>query len=306
MVQERGPLVHKPEITADQFVLSDGGHLHFDFWPAIHAEQRVLIGLHGFNDYGQMWKVPAQQMIETGTSVYGFDLRGFGRNAEPGIFPAPQVLENDLSEVIALVRVKHPNTPIFLIGESMGAAVILSALGQKILPPVEGVILSAPAVRGRVVLPFYQKWALELAPKLFPSYKARGSGFRLIPSDNIPMLRALGQDPHMIRQTRLDAIHGLVRVMDQALAQASQISGQNILMLYGLNDELIPARPTQLLLDEFRQDITLAVYDRGFHMLLRDKIADQVWRDIAFWMEGPNRPLPSKADVDARQMLALQ
>ncbi len=46
----------------------------------------------------------------------------------------------------------------------------------------------------------------------------------------------------------------------------------------------------------------IAVYDAGYHMLMRDLQAEIVWRDIAAWLEDPAAHLPSGAD--ARDPLA--
>lgn len=37
----------------------------------------------------------------------------------------------------------------------------------------------------------------------------------------------------------------------------------------------------------------MAVYPSGWHMLLRDKDAELVWRDIAAWVHDHDAPLPS-------------
>ena len=43
----------------------------------------------------------------------------------------------------------------------------------------------------------------------------------------------------------------------------------------------------------------VAVYEDGYHMLLRDLQGETVWRDILQWIGEPARPLPSGADTDA-------
>ena len=43
----------------------------------------------------------------------------------------------------------------------------------------------------------------------------------------------------------------------------------------------------------------VALYDSGWHMLLRDLQAATVWADIAAWIADPGAALPSGADARA-------
>ncbi|MEQ8805188.1 MAG: hypothetical protein RIE16_05390 [Rhodospirillales bacterium] len=48
---------------------------------------------------------------------------------------------------------------------------------------------------------------------------------------------------------------------------------------------------------------TLALYDGGYHMLLRDLNAEVVWRDILAWIDNARALLPSGADGRAARAL---
>ena len=105
----------------------------------------------------------------------------------------------------------------------MGAAVILAAYGNGDRPEADGVVLSAPAVWSRDHMPFYQRGALWLGARTVPWMKLTGRGLEIRASDNDDMLRALGADPLVIKETRIDAIHGLVDLMDTALEAAPSL-----------------------------------------------------------------------------------
>ena len=60
------------------------------------------------------------------------------------------------------------------------------------------------------------------------------------------MLLALGRDPLVIKATRIDAMHGLVNLMDTALEEAAGFKTP-ALILYGERDEIIPKTPTRML-----------------------------------------------------------
>jgi alpha-beta hydrolase superfamily lysophospholipase len=184
------------------------------------------------------------------------------------------------------------------MGESMGGAVTIAALATGVLD-ADGVILVAPAVWSRSEMPFYQTASLWIAAHTLPWLKLTARGLDILPSDNIEMLRALGADPLVIKETRIDAIWGLVDLMDQALA-ASALLDDPALILYGSRDEVIPPNATAAMLARLPPapagSRTVAIYDDGYHMLLRDLQAPVVWRDILSWLRDAAAPLPSGAD----------
>ena len=50
----------------------------------------------------------------------------------------------------------------------------------------------------------------------------------------------------------------------------------------------------------------MALYEEGFHMLLRDLQAATVWKDMAAWIINRTAPLPSKADRSSLETLGMK
>jgi alpha-beta hydrolase superfamily lysophospholipase len=297
-----------PRLTGDDFRAADGEVLAVKSWvPQQGTTKAVVIALHGFNDYSNFFAAPGAFLAGHGIRSYAYDQRGFGASAYAGLWPGVEALVDDLGAFVRLTRARHPGVPLYLLGESMGGAVIMVAAARTDAPEVDGVILSAPAVWGRVTMPWYQRLGLWIGVRIMPGVTLTGQGLNIKPSDNIEMLRALGRDPLVIKATRVDAIYGLANLMDAALEQAARLTGQT-LILYGEKDEVIPHAPTRIMLERLpeaaRPSRRVALYKDGYHMLLRDLGADVPWRDIVGWIENPDRPLSSGADIDAQARLA--
>jgi alpha-beta hydrolase superfamily lysophospholipase len=196
---------------------------------------------------------------------------------------------------------------VYLLGESMGGAVIISAMTQTTMPAVDGIILSAPALWARETMPWYQTSLLWVAAHSLPWLTLTGEGVHVMPSDNIKMLRALGKDPWVIKGTRIEAIYGLSDLMDTAFNNAHALH-ENTLILYGEKDDIIPKEPTYTflttLLASDSANKTVAIYPHGYHMLLRDLQASTTWQDIATWISHNTDKLPSGADAHAKNILA--
>jgi alpha-beta hydrolase superfamily lysophospholipase len=106
-----------------------------------------------------------------------------------------------------------------------------------------------------------------------------------MPSDNIEMLRANGRDPLFLKQTRSDAIYGLVTLMDEGYVSAPHLSHEPLLFLYGGRDQIIPKGPTETVVHELGSNATVKNYPTGYHMLLRDLNAQPRWADVASWID---------------------
>ena len=303
-VDRPGPAVSRPVLEDSTMRTADGAVAPVRRWlPETGQAKAVVIALHGFNDYGNFFTAPGAYLARRGIAAYAFDQRGFGGADGLGIWPGVKAYADDLKTMADLVRARHPGVPLYLLGASMGGAVIMVAMTGDDPPPAEGIILAAPAVWGRATMPFYQRWALAIAAHTVPWLTVTGRGLDIRASDNIEMLRALSRDPLVIKETRIDTIYGLFNLMDRALAAAPGLRSRS-LILYGKNDEVIPEDPVRRMIESLpadsREHRRLAYYDAGFHMLLRDLQGETVWRDIAAWIEDAEAPLPSGADTNAR------
>ena len=302
-----GPPINTPLLTDTGFHTADGELLPVRrWWPEKTEPKAVVIALHGFNDYSNFFDAPGAILANRGVGAYAYDQRGFGAAPGRGLWPGVDAFTADLKTFTRLVRDRHPGTPLYLLGASMGGAVIMVAIADRDAPQADGVILSAPAVWGRTTMPWYQRAALWIGAHVMPGAELTARGLKITPSDNIEMLKALGRDPKIIKATRVDAIYGLSNLMDAALARAARLNTP-ALILYGEKDEIIPRRPTQIMLDRLSGaglDRRVALYPGGYHMLLRDLQAATPLLDIAHWITAPDRPLPSGADDDALKRLA--
>jgi alpha-beta hydrolase superfamily lysophospholipase len=297
-----GVAAQPPAIEADRLFMPDGVPLPLRSWlpDAATPPRAVLLGVHGFNEYSNFLGELGPWLVrEHAIAAYAYDQRGFGASPNRGVWPGEAALAADVSAAVAAIRARHPDVPLFILGESMGGAVTMVAMAQAKPLPVDGVILSAPAVWGRSSMPWYQNLALWVAAHTVPSGSLSGRGLGILASDNIEMLRARGRDPLVITQTRVDAVFGLVTLMDEAMRAAPALAGR-VLILYGEHDQLIPPGAVDEMLARLPAAAAarqrFALYRDGYHMLPHDLQRRVVWRDIAAWIADAAAPLPSGAD----------
>lgn len=272
-------------IVEDSLVTADGTALPLRQFVPKQKPQAVIIALHGFNDYSHAFTGAGEYFMQQNIALYAYDQRGFGGSPQRGIWGGKENYIADLAQLVTLLRTRHKNTPLFLLGESMGGAAVINAVTAPEFPQVDGAILIAPAVWGGDAMnPLYRMLA-KLSAYVAPGYTVTGRDLKIQASDNIPMLIAMGKDPFIIKETRMDAIYWLVEFMGDAYAQLPNLPVP-VLMLYGGKDEVIPPD----IMEHSRTLMPLHAhcnyYPDGYHMLLRDLAGEKVLADIRGWMVG--------------------
>ncbi len=304
-VMAPGPEIFESRIIKNSFMTSDGAALPVHKWVPHEPPKAVLLALHGFNDYGQFIDSPGKFFAGHGIITYAYDQRGFGATMNRGVWAGLTTYVRDATKMVHAMKRRHPDLPLYLLGSSMGGAVAMLAAIEMEPTSIDGLILAAPAIWGWVTMPWYQRLTLWISAHILPGITVTGRGLNVTPSDNREMLIRLGRDPLVIKETRIDAIYGLVNLMDAALAAAPALTTPT-LILYGEKDEVIPKQPTGKMLNTLPQEThRIAIYSDGYHMLLRDLNAITVWEDIIAWIKDQNTSLPSKADQRSLKSLEI-
>jgi acylglycerol lipase len=306
-----GPAVVAPGLQDARILTADGESLPLRTWPAKDGKPRaVILGLHGFGDYSNAFEQPGKRWAEAGITTYAYDQRGFGDGPRRGRWPATDALVEDARTALTLLAARHPGVPLYLMGESMGGGVALTLLGERARnhseePKLAGAILIGPAVRSRDTVGAAARAGAWLFAHTVPWLPTGPTSIDFQPSDNKEMLRKYSNDPKVLRQYRLDMGWGLLDLMDRAKAAAPLIDVP-YLLLYGAKDRLVPEGPMRAAISQMpvRPDSRIAVYPKGYHMLLRDLEAAKPQADVLTWIGDKTAKLPSGADSERPDLLA--
>jgi alpha-beta hydrolase superfamily lysophospholipase len=300
-----GPAVTAPREMADAFVMQDGTRLPYRAWLPDGEPWAVVLALHGMNDSRDAWEYPAPELATHGVAVFAPDQRGFGDTEVRGYWPGTQALVDDARAMVRLMHRRYPQARLILMGESMGAAVLMCLATAPDPPPADGYVLVAPAVWGRAEMNVFLRTGLWLFANLVPGFTVTGRVARVTASDNREAIKRLSQDKLTIHGTRFDTVRGLVDLMDAALAAAPRFRAP-ALFLYGGKDELIPDKATAATWRGLPEGPVRAFYPGGYHLLLRDHERMTPIDDILYWMRHPGMTLPSGGDRAAAAWLAKQ
>jgi acylglycerol lipase len=285
------------DVEAERFISFDSAELGLSAWlpPEGQTASAVIIALHGMNDYAGAFYLAGPWFAERGIAFYAYDQRGFGRSPRRGVWAGERLLTEDLRTAVAAARRAHPGAKIAVLGDSMGAATAMATFGAAGAPEIDRLILAAPGVWGWSTLPDVYAVTLWLGAHTLPWRPVTPPrGVVRIASDNREALRQAGRDPHMIWRTRIDAIYGLIGLMERASERAANLNG-DVLFLYGAKDQIIPRRSAETAARRLPASARTVLYENGWHWLLRDLQRETVYADILSFLRDPSAPPPSGA-----------
>ncbi len=301
--QEIGPPVDAPHFTEKSFHTADGADLPMNVWlPWDRPIEASMVALHGFNDYRRAFDAPGKAMARRGFALYAFDQRGFGGSPQRGLWAGTDQMVADLAAAAKLAKAAHPDKPVYLIGESMGAAVILAAVARQTDMPVDGIILAAPAMWGWQTQSSANRWLMDFALHVMPGVAVTPRGVYREASSNHYMLRQMWRDRNIIKATRVDTAYGLVDLMTEAFDAGAKLGTQpRWLIMFGGREDILTSDSVARFLAQVptveNAAGRVALYPKGHHMMLRDLGAEVIYDDIAAWIRHPDENLPSKADI---------
>ena len=275
-------------ITEERFVSFDGTALAVNAWLPEGEPSAVILALHGFNDYSMAFDGAARSWAKRGFAVYAYDQRGFGDSTRRGRWAGTDLMIGDAKAALRALGRRYPNTPLFMIGESMGGAVLLSSMASQDPPRPDGVVLVAPAVLRKEDMAQYARVALWFAARLLPDLRVPKIVPRKRATDNDAILEEMSNDPLVVKEPTTEAINGLMDLMSKALRSTRTLHGP-ALVLYGRKETIVPKQARLQLLRDLEEAVDarheVKIYPQGWHMLLRDLNAAVVHQDIADWID---------------------
>ena len=138
-------------------------HLPVCVWQdTARSPKGVVLLLHGIAERALTLNHLAQKLVSDGFLVYGLDERGHGwwhfrqTKNDPGYNSDFKQTVCDVDKVLSCLKKEHPSLPLFIIGESIGAAIALRAAVDK-PDAVDGIVVSGS---GYKTAPASMKWVL--------------------------------------------------------------------------------------------------------------------------------------------------
>lgn len=262
-----------------------GLQLFSQSWRPEGEEPRaVLIVVHGLRDHSSRYGELAEHLVGQGFAVYAFDLRGHGRSEGVRVhIDSFEEYTSDLGLFLGRVRQREPGKPLFLLGHSMGGAIVtLFTLEKK--PDIQGMVLSAPAL----------KPGADVSKALIATTKVVGG---ILPNLKVLELdpKKFSRDPAVVKENETDPLifqeGGPARTASRLLGALNTLSERMqevavpVLAMHGTADLITDPEGSKGLVQQARStDKTLKLYDGLYHDLLHEPEKAQVLGDVTSWL----------------------
>jgi acylglycerol lipase len=260
-----------------------GVRIFWQAWrpPAIRA---VVVLAHGGSEHSGRYAWTAERLAERGYATYAIDHRGHGRSE--GARAYLDRMDNvvaDLDDLVHLAAERHPDTPIFLLGHSVGGCVAL-AYAIEHQDKLDGLLLSAPVAVLEAASP-----ATRIAGRVL-SVIAPRLGVYDIDSTTV------SRDPDVVRDYDADPLNYHGKLPARTVAELSSTVGRfpeqlprltlPLLVMHGTADRLVPPAASDFVdARASSEDKTYIRYDGLFHEILNEPERDRVVGDIADWLD---------------------
>jgi alpha-beta hydrolase superfamily lysophospholipase len=129
----------------ERFSARDGTNLAYRHYPARGpASDKIAILVHGSSGSSLAVHALAEALAARGVETYAPDIRGHGGSGTRGDIGYLGQLENDLEDLVAVVRKTAPSQPLTLLGHSAGGGFALRVASSPIQNLFARTVLLAP------------------------------------------------------------------------------------------------------------------------------------------------------------------
>jgi len=256
----------------------------------------TLLCLHGFGLNASSYEALGKAMAARGYAVFAPDIRGFGYWRATGIHPKLdlKLAVDDVCKIVRALKAVHPELPLYILGESMGGAIGLTAVSVR-PQGIAGLIAVVPAAQR-----FRQKKASASVALRY--LKDADKEFSV---EQKLVARAVS-DEQLRRMWLADARNRLhvsprellqfQRFMNAAMEHVKQIRNTPVLIVQGCRDNLVrPDATIRLYNNVPNQDKHLLMVGQAEHLIFqKGQFTNQTFEMLMGWLKHDENQIREK------------
>jgi len=258
--------------------------LYYQSWQPAQVPKAILLVVHGFAEHSGRYINLVNYFVPKGYAVYSFDHRGHGKSEGlRGYVERFSYYLDDLKTFFDIVRGKHGDAKIFIVGHSMGGT-IATAYAIHHQDEFDGLILSGAGLKAAVSVSLALIVVARTLSLLLPKMGIAVFEASAISQDKA-VVDAYVTDPLVYRgkvRARLGA--ELIRMTQELPHQMPKIV-LPILIMHGTADRLSNPKGSEVLYERVSsRDKTLKLYDGFYHEIFNEPKRKQVFKNMEMWL----------------------
>jgi alpha-beta hydrolase superfamily lysophospholipase len=267
------------------FIGKGGLEIFFQQWEVTNPKA-ILVIIHGLGEHSGRYGNLIDALQNKGIAIYALDHRGFGRSGgKRGYVDSFMDYIYDMKIFVNMIKDKHPNKPVIMLGHSMGGVLALKyALTHA--EDLDALILSSPGLVPAIKVP---AWKKNLA--IFLSSK--------IPSLTMPSgldATTISRDKEVVKQYLADPlVHDkvtprfyveMMNTIDECINRCGEIK-HPLLLFHGTADALVLDEASKIVYQKASsKDKTLKLFEGLYHETMNELEPDRkkVLKLVAEWI----------------------
>ncbi|MHA1894307.1 MAG: lysophospholipase [Candidatus Helarchaeota archaeon] len=262
-----------------------GLKLYYQCWLPDTEPKAVIQVVHGYAEYVGRYMNVVNELVPRGYAIYGDDHRGHGKSeGERGYVDSFNQYVEDEKIFFDIIKEKHPNLPIFMLGHSMGSFIAMHFV-KKYENELKGLILSGTGTRPGGSTNAFIRAMAKLMSKIAPHKRfATGLGTNFVSRDP-EVVKAYETDPLVY----YDITARLGAELMTYFSNIKKFVGNlklPILIQCGSADVAVQGRDELINLLTM-DDKTIKIYDGLYHEVYNELEEDRkiVLKDLGDWLD---------------------
>jgi alpha-beta hydrolase superfamily lysophospholipase len=262
----------------------NGTQLYSQYWLPEESPRAVIALVHGIGEHSGRYMNVVDHMVSNQIAVYGYDNRGHGKSpGQRGHIDSWLEYCVDLRNFLTMIKEHQSGCPIFLMGHSMGALIILefilSGAGK-----LAGAILSGTPIEPVAVAKPHLIVLAQILSRVFPRFPINLNLDRDALSRIPSVVKAYEEDP--LVHSRVSVRWGTESLSALNLVKM-QVGNINIpiLMIHGEADRLNLAKGAKKFFDQIQyNDKEYIGYPDSYHEVYNDLDCEKMLSDLLNWI----------------------
>jgi len=258
--------------------------VYYQAWIPEGTIKAILLLVHGLGEYSGRFMNHVNYFVPLGYAIYGLDHLGHGKSdGEREVVDRFTDFTEPLKVYCQMIMKRHPDTPVFIFGHSMGGLITCSYLIDH-QADFKGAILSAPAIK--------------VSDSISPVAIAMGKILSwIMPKAGVLSLdaAAISRDPDVVDAYINDPLvfHGrtparlaaeILKTMMRVRSEMEKIT-LPLIIFQGSEDKLVDPQGARLLYSNAgSRDKTLKVYDGLYHEIHNEPERSIMFKDMEDWL----------------------